>query len=168
MFGLGFSEMVVIGLVLLVVVGPRELPKLLRAVGGGLNKLREMSADLRDQSGIDAIISDENLRDDLNTIRSISSGNVVGNLIREANRSPRPRPAPAPLPKSELSPPEGEAPDPLQEYPEVGCDAYGADDVAEPLVTGLHHDADVAAEMAEDAVEPTGEQANEQAVEAAS
>ena len=138
--------MVIVGLVLLVVVGPRELPKLLRAVGSGLNKLREMSAELRDQSGIDEIIKDENLRDDLNAIRSLSRGNVVSNLMREATRAPRRAPRKAtPLPDAELSPPEGIPPDADKEYPEVGCDAYSAEpDDAEPNITGLHHPSDVA------------------------
>ncbi|MBI4701903.1 MAG: twin-arginine translocase TatA/TatE family subunit [Deltaproteobacteria bacterium] len=55
MFGLGFGEILVIAIVLLVVVGPRELPRLLRSMGRGINKLRTMSTELRAQSGIDEI-----------------------------------------------------------------------------------------------------------------
>ncbi len=125
MFGLGFGEMVILGVVLLVVVGPKELPKLLRAVGRGINKLRMMSTDLREQSGIDEIIHDESLREDIDALRSLSRGKVVDTLIDKAMKPPKrskPRKAGEALPV-EL---EGEPPDPEQEYPQVGCDAYGA------------------------------------------
>lgn len=136
MFGLGFSEMVMIAIVLLVVVGPKELPKLLRAVGGGINKLRRMSSDLREQSRIDEILSDEGLREDLETLRSlrgISRGRIVDSLVAQASHKPRPRTQQLPdsseqdqdeeLPAIEL---DGVPPDPQTEYPAIGPDAYGS------------------------------------------
>ncbi len=140
-FGLGFGELVVVGIVLLVVVGPRELPKLLRSLGQGINKLRRMSADLREQSGIDDIIREEGLRDDLEALRSLSRGRagVVEGLVNAAARSPRPRPRPQPRSLApaleELTRPEGGTPpDPDKEYPKIGPDSYGAlaDDAPEP------------------------------------
>jgi Tat protein translocase TatB subunit len=132
-FGLGFGEMVVLGIVLLVVVGPRELPKLLRSVGKGLNKLRRMSTDLREQSGIDEIIKDEGLREDLDTLRQLSrgrSGLVDGLMKPDAARRPRPRPRPRALAPAldDLTMPDGEPPDPDAEYPLAGPDAYGSDE----------------------------------------
>ena len=118
--------MVILGVVLLVVVGPKELPKLLRAVGRGINKLRTMSTDLREQSGIDDIIHDESLREDLDALRSLSRGKVVDTLIDKAMKPPKrakSRKDREALPVAEL---EGEPPDAEQEYPEIGCDSYGA------------------------------------------
>ena len=154
MFGLGFGEMIVLGIVLLVVIGPRELPKLLRAVGKGIRKLREMSYDLREKSGLDDIIQDENLHHDLDAIRSLSRGKVVNSLVRDITR-PRPpkaaipqlpeADADAPIEEEALQPPEGTPPDREQEYPEIGCDAYDAKtNDAASLIQGLHHPADLA------------------------
>lgn len=126
-FGLGFGEMVVVGLVLIVVVGPRELPKLLRGLGRGITKLRQMSADLRQQSGIDEIIEDEGLREDIEAIRSISRGRVVDNFVNAAMQ-PRPARRPRMAVKSidQLTVPPGEPPERAAENPAVGPDAYGA------------------------------------------
>lgn len=141
MFGLGFGEMVVLGVVLLVVVGPRELPKLLRSLGRGINKLRRMSTDLRQQSGIDDIINEEGLREDLDAIRSLSKGRLLEGALNAAT-TPARRPPQRTRPRStaptleELTvPEEGEAPDRAVEYPAIGCDAYGAlADDAEPVL----------------------------------
>jgi len=126
-FGLGFGEMVMLAIVLLVVVGPRDLPRLLRTLGQGLNKLRQMSADLRAQSGIDEIIADEGLREDLASLREISRGHVVDALVRDSGRPSRAaRRAAGVVATGQLAAPEGTPPDREQEYPSVGCDAYGA------------------------------------------
>lgn len=139
MFGFGFGEMVILGVVLLVVVGPRELPKLLRSFGKGLSKLRRMSADLREQSGIDDIIQEEGLRQDLDTLRTLSRGraglvdSLVNSTTKPAKRRRPPTRALAPA-LAELTMPEGEPPDPTVEYPLVGPDSYGAlaDDAPDP------------------------------------
>jgi len=116
-----------LAVVLLVVVGPRELPKLLRTVGQGITKLRRMSTDLRQQSGIDEIIEDEGLREDLQAIRSLSRGNVVENFVNQATRpTSNRRAAGEPVPTEDLRIPGGPPPPPDQEYPPEGCDAYGA------------------------------------------
>lgn len=134
MFGLGFGEMVLLGVVLLVVVGPKELPKLLRSLGRGINKLKNMSQDLRDQSGIDDILDDEGLRDDLQAIRSIARpGSVAAGLVTSSGRRKRPvrRPAVKAPALDDLELPDGEPPDSSAENPIAGPDAYGApaDDV---------------------------------------
>jgi sec-independent protein translocase protein TatB len=126
-FGLGFGEMVVLGIVLLVVVGPKELPKLLRALGQGIRKLKSLSTDLREQSGIDEIIRDENLREDLDALRSLSRGRVVDSLVRDTMRNPKRVPRlPRIVPTDQLRMPEGEAPSREDEYPIVGPDTCGA------------------------------------------
>lgn len=49
MFDVGWSELVVIGVVALVVIGPKELPGVIRAVGRGVAKLRTMAGEFRGQ-----------------------------------------------------------------------------------------------------------------------
>jgi sec-independent protein translocase protein TatB len=85
-FGIGFGELVLVGIVLLVVLGPKELPRFLRGVGQGVAKLRQLSVDLRRQSGIDEIIREEGLAEDLEALRSLSRGRVVDTFIESAMR----------------------------------------------------------------------------------
>jgi len=130
-FGLGFGEMVLLAIVLLVVVGPKELPKLLRSLGRGINKLKNMSQDLRDQSGIDDILEDEGLREDLQAIRSIARpGSMAAGLVNSATKPRRKpvqrRPAVKTVDLEDLELPDGPAPDPAVENPLEGPDAYGA------------------------------------------
>ncbi len=49
MFDVGWSELVVIGVVSLVVIGPKELPGVIRSVGRAVGKLRTMAGEFRTQ-----------------------------------------------------------------------------------------------------------------------
>ncbi|MDZ4063385.1 MAG: twin-arginine translocase TatA/TatE family subunit [Coriobacteriia bacterium] len=49
MFGLSFTEIVVLLLVGLVVIGPRQLPSMLRTAGQWITKLRRMSKAMQDR-----------------------------------------------------------------------------------------------------------------------
>jgi sec-independent protein translocase protein TatB len=49
MFGLGWGEMVVIGIVALVAIGPKELPTVLRTVGLWMGKVRRMANEFQGQ-----------------------------------------------------------------------------------------------------------------------
>lgn len=49
MFDIGWSELVVIGIVALIVIGPRELPKTLRTLGQMMTKVRRMAAEFQGQ-----------------------------------------------------------------------------------------------------------------------
>ncbi|HRE21437.1 MAG TPA: Sec-independent protein translocase protein TatB [Rhabdaerophilum sp.] len=49
MFDVGWSELVVIGVVALVVIGPKELPGVIRSVGRAVGKLRTMAGEFRAQ-----------------------------------------------------------------------------------------------------------------------
>ncbi|MBT7641902.1 MAG: twin-arginine translocase subunit TatB [Rhodobiaceae bacterium] len=49
MFDIGWTEMLVLGIVTLLVVGPRELPGLLRSLGQYTAKARDIAAEFRGQ-----------------------------------------------------------------------------------------------------------------------
>jgi len=49
MFDFGFSELVVIGIVMLIVVGPERLPKVARTVGHFVGKAQRYAAQVRDE-----------------------------------------------------------------------------------------------------------------------
>jgi sec-independent protein translocase protein TatB len=49
MFDIGWSELVVIGVVALIVIGPKELPAVLRAIGHWTTKIRRMAGEFQSQ-----------------------------------------------------------------------------------------------------------------------
>ncbi len=59
MFDFDLSKMIVVGVVALVVVGPKELPAVLRALGRALAELRRVRAGVR--SAVEAFMADADL-----------------------------------------------------------------------------------------------------------
>jgi sec-independent protein translocase protein TatB len=49
MFDIGWSELLIIGIVALIVIGPKELPAVLRTVGQWMGKIRRMASDFQGQ-----------------------------------------------------------------------------------------------------------------------
>lgn len=49
MFDIGWSELVVIGVVALIAIGPKELPGVLRSVGQWIGKIKRMASDFQGQ-----------------------------------------------------------------------------------------------------------------------
>jgi sec-independent protein translocase protein TatB len=49
MFDIGWSELVVIGVVALIAIGPKELPGVLRSLGTWMGKVRRMASEFQDQ-----------------------------------------------------------------------------------------------------------------------
>jgi sec-independent protein translocase protein TatB len=49
MFDIGWSELVVIGIVALIAIGPKELPAVLRTVGQYMGKVRRMASEFQGQ-----------------------------------------------------------------------------------------------------------------------
>ncbi len=62
MFGIGFSEMIVIGLILIVAVGPSRMPGMLKAFMRAYREFRKATRELRASTGIDELLQDEDLR----------------------------------------------------------------------------------------------------------
>ena len=67
MFDLGWQELFIIGTVTLIVVGPRDLPKLLNKVGKVFGKIKQVSREFYDQINETAEIEEiNNLKNNLN------------------------------------------------------------------------------------------------------
>lgn len=49
MFGIGFTELIVIAVIALVVLGPDRLPEMARVVGKAMRDLRETGREMRDE-----------------------------------------------------------------------------------------------------------------------
>lgn len=120
MFGFSFSELIVVIVVALVVIGPKELPKMLRKLGKWAGQLRRMASELRAQSGIDDALRTEGLADDIAEIRKLARGELdaVQRSVVDTGASARPADPPA------FSPDFYVIRD--REYPRDGADAYGA------------------------------------------
>lgn len=58
MFNIGFSEMLMIGVLALILIGPKQLPEVARTLGRFLNELKRSSENLKDDLGISRIQDD--------------------------------------------------------------------------------------------------------------
>lgn len=61
MFDIGASELLVIVIVAVLVIGPKEMPRALRTAGRWIGKMRKVSAHFR--TGIDAMVREAELED---------------------------------------------------------------------------------------------------------
>lgn len=105
MFGLSLAEMAVIIVVALVIIGPKELPTVVRAVMRTVGQLRELGSEFRknfDELAEEAKFKElqNDLRDDLTAIPTIIDleGNeqrvydISGELEADAKRRQPPKP----------------------------------------------------------------------------
>lgn len=63
MFGIGFGEMVVIGILILIAVGPDKLPVMVKTVAKTYRQFRRAATDIRASTGIDDFLRDEELKE---------------------------------------------------------------------------------------------------------
>ena len=78
MLGLDWTELALIAVVAVVVIGPKDLPEAVRGVAKGIQKLRRMAGDLQTQ--VDEVVRDaklEDVRSQINEIRNFDIRNVV-------------------------------------------------------------------------------------------
>ena len=74
MFDLGWQELLVIGTVALIVVGPKDLPKLFNKVGNILGKIKQISREFYDQINESAEMEEiNNLKNDLSKNANLDS-----------------------------------------------------------------------------------------------
>jgi len=124
-FGVSFPELVVLGTVALLVLGPDKLPGMLRTMGQWVAKLRRLTTEVRHQSGIDDVLRAEGFDGGLNELRSIMRGGTAP----MASHQPTIRQPAAEQFVSDRS----------REYPAEGPDAYGAlpEDLVSPAPAEL-------------------------------
>ncbi|MBX6742683.1 MAG: twin-arginine translocase subunit TatB, partial [Acetobacteraceae bacterium] len=73
MFDLAWSELALIGVVALVVIGPKDLPNAVRGLARGIQKLRRMASEF--QQHADELVKEANLqevRQQINEIRNFN------------------------------------------------------------------------------------------------
>jgi sec-independent protein translocase protein TatB len=93
MFGMGLGELVVVALVALVVIGPKDLPVYLRRAGQFARKLRVMASEMREQSGIDEVLRETNLHQELAELRKLAKGELEAVQRGASLNDPVPAPA---------------------------------------------------------------------------
>ena len=82
MFDIGWSELVVIAVVALIAIGPKELPGVLRMMGQWMGKARKMAAEFQSQfqeAMREAEMAD--LKKSFDEVKDAASGLTSGNLM---------------------------------------------------------------------------------------
>lgn len=78
MFGLSFGELVVLLIVAVIVLGPKELPRYLRKAGQLAGRVRRLAFEMREKSGIDEVLRAEGIDRDIAEIRKLARGEIGG------------------------------------------------------------------------------------------
>ena len=78
MFDIGWPEMMVIGILTIIVVGPRELPRVMRTVMGMIRKIRMMAGDF--QNSMEDIAREADLADIKKEVARAQSGTVSAKM----------------------------------------------------------------------------------------
>jgi|GraSoiStandDraft_34_1057297.scaffolds.fasta_scaffold308489_2 sec-independent protein translocase protein TatB len=137
MLDIGWSEMAVIALVALVVIGPKDLPKAMKTAAFWVRKARKLASEFH--SGIDQLMREAELEEARDAIRSASQMNVDRALestidpTGELNKALQP-PSEADLkaPPAPAVSPEGQGVSQAPGEPETGPAAITAPPVSEP------------------------------------
>jgi sec-independent protein translocase protein TatB len=83
MFEIGWTEMLVIAVVMIVVVGPKDLPKMLRTFGKTTAKLRSMAGDFQRQ--FNEALKEAELDDVKKSVDSLKSLNPATEIKKQLN-----------------------------------------------------------------------------------
>jgi sec-independent protein translocase protein TatB len=106
--GFSFGELVLIALLALIVIGPKDLPKLLRTAGRTIGQIKRVVSDVRRETGLDEVLRGdfEDLVRLADHIESMDGGKKAD-------------------PQLELPNLEDEKIRREREYPRIGPDNYG-------------------------------------------
>jgi sec-independent protein translocase protein TatB len=111
MFDIGWSEFVVIAVVALIAIGPKELPGVLRMVGQWMGKARRMASEFQGQfqeAMREAEMAD--LKKSFDEVKEaatgVTSGNIMTSLEKDVGNALRIDDAEKPAATSEASTPE--------------------------------------------------------------
>jgi len=135
-FGLSFGELLVLVLVAVMVLGPKDVPRYLRKAGEFAGRMRRLAFDMREKSGIDEVLRAEGIDRDIAEIRRLARGEIGGVVAAVRSTADPLKPggarggAPGGVTAEPQALPAEPAPPPLfegqREYPPEGADAYGA------------------------------------------
>ena len=81
MLDLGFQECILIAFVLLIVVGPKDLPKVLRSITGLVRKVKSMASDFH--SGIDDLANEAEISDLRKEVSNINDKKLISSEIED-------------------------------------------------------------------------------------
>jgi sec-independent protein translocase protein TatB len=110
--GIGFSEIIVLAILALVVVGPKDLPLMLRKMGRFMARMRAMAAEFR--AGFDELARQaelDELKREVDALRRASQRGVAG-FADEITRPVDLTPIPPPTPPTAIEAPSATAPSP--------------------------------------------------------
>jgi sec-independent protein translocase protein TatB len=82
MFDIGWTEITVILVIAIIVIGPKELPKVLRTVGQWVARAKAMTRDFRDH--VDEMISEteiEDLKKQAENIKTFDTKSIIDDTI---------------------------------------------------------------------------------------
>lgn len=106
MFGIGITEMLMIAVVALVVIGPRKLPSTLKTIGKAIGQFRRVVNQIKDEVGYDEVVDE--------VVRPLREGmNELNNEVNSTRMDP-------------YSQVDDTALGITAEYPEGGPDDFGA------------------------------------------
>jgi len=121
MFDIGWSELLLIAIVAIIVIGPKELPGVLRNLGRMMTKLRRTADDFRrqfEESADEAGIGD--LRREMTSLRSLNPAEQIrdgiDDVMREVSAPPGAKPA-SPAGAHEMPPPQPGDAAPAEDLP---------------------------------------------------
>jgi sec-independent protein translocase protein TatB len=76
-FGVGYTEMFLVAVVAIIVIGPKDLPRVLRALGKTVAKMRGMAREF--QGHLDSAMKDAGLdevKNEFNNIKNMASNTI--------------------------------------------------------------------------------------------
>jgi sec-independent protein translocase protein TatB len=83
MFDIGWSELLIIGVVALIVIGPRDLPEMFRTLGRFTAKLRSMARDF--QRAMESAADQAGVKDVAKDLKSMTSTKNLGlDVVKDA------------------------------------------------------------------------------------
>ena len=132
MFGIGFQEMLIILVVVLIFFGPKRLPDLAKSLGKGIAEFKKASEEVR--KGIEDAVKEESAAETPKPPEDLSA---YGKAPGSAPTPEEPAKPVSPPPGMILTPASGTLPDhpPLEPAPSTG-DPATADSAAPGTATG--------------------------------
>ena len=81
MLDIGFPEFLLISFVLLIVVGPKDLPKVLRSITSFIRKIKTMASQFH--SGIDDLANESEISDLRKEVSKIENNSIIDSEITD-------------------------------------------------------------------------------------